>query len=238
VRRAGLRLLLAWALLAGAPARAEIVRSEGEGAAPIAAGAAAARASALEAALSDAVWQVAARLAGAPSSPAAEQALRAALGPSPSRLAQGYRELDQYERPGPEGRELGVRVEARVDAGAVAEALRRAGLLAAQAEAPGLGASARVVVEPLPAWPALAAVRRRLLELGARRVAPERAEPEHVVLSIESDRSSRALVDALVASPPPGVAVISIGERNGVPAIRLEAAPGAFEPIDTPAAKR
>lgn len=238
MRRASFRLLLAWLLLAGAAARAEIVRSEGEGTAPITAGAAAARASALEAALSDAVWQVAARLAGGPSSPAAEQALRAALGPSPSRLAQGYRELDRFERPGPQGREIGVRVEARVDAGAVADALRRAGLLAAQAEAPAFAAGARLVVEPLPAWPALAAVRRRLLEIGARRVAPERAEPEHVVLSIESDRSSRALVDALVASPPPGVSVIPIGERNGVPAIRLETAPDVVAPIDTPAAKR
>ena len=221
--------LAAGALLASSSARAEIVRAEGEGSALIPGAAAASpRAAALKAALADAVWVVAERLAGRASGPAAEEALAAALGPDPARLAQSYRELGQSERPGPEGRELIVRVEARVDAGSVAEALRRAGLLAERASPPPAGAGARLVVEPLPPWPLLSAVRKRLVELGARRVSPERAEPSGVVLSFESDRSAGGLVEALIASPPPGVSVVPIGDRDGAPAIRLEALPASL----------
>jgi hypothetical protein len=81
------------------------------------------------------------------------------------------------------------------------------------------------VVEPLPAWPLLAAVEKRLVELGARRVTPERAEPSAVVLSLDSDRSSGWLAEALIASPPPGVSVVPVGDRNGAPAVRLQAVP-------------
>jgi len=233
------RLALLLGLLAAAGAsRAEIVRSEGEGAALLAAaGGAAPHAAALQAALRDAALRVATGLSGRAPSEAARAALEAALGPEPARFAQGYRELGQYERPGPGGRELVVQVEARIDAAGVADALRQAGLLAATT-APGGGASGRVVVEPLPDWPSLEAVLQRLVELGARRAAPERAEPGRVVLAIESDRSEGALVAALVASPPPGVTVRSTGDRNGMPAIRLERAPEVLQPIDTPAAKR
>jgi hypothetical protein len=229
VRRFALAWLGVLALLASAPAGAEIVRAEGEGSAPITGVAAPSpRAAALKAALADAVRAVAERLAGTASGPAAEEALRAALGPDPARFAQSYRDLGQSERPGPEGRELIVRVEARVDAGSVAEALRRAGLLAERASPPMAGSGSRLVVEPLPPWPLLSAVRKRLVELGARRVSPERAEPSGVVLSIESDRSAGGLVEALIASPPPGVSVVPIGDRDGAPAIRLEALPASL----------
>jgi hypothetical protein len=216
--------VLAALLLAGAPLRAEIVRAQGEGSAPIPGAATPSpREAALQAALADAVEGVAARLAGRAASPAAEQARRAALGPDPGRFAQGYREVERSERPGPAGRELVVRVEARVDAGAVREALRAAGLLAAPAAPSAGGAGARLVIEPLPAWPLLAAVERRLVELGARRVTPERADPSAVVLALDSDRSSGWLVEELIASPPPGVSVVPVGDRNGAPAVRLEA---------------
>jgi hypothetical protein len=222
--------VLAGLLLASAPADGEVVRSQGEGSAPITGAAAPSpREAALQAALADAVQGVAVRLAGRASSPAAEQALRDALGPDPARFAQGFRELERSERPGPEGRELVVRVEARVDASAVREALRAAGLLAARA-APSAtaGGGARLVIEPLPAWPLLAAVEKRLVELGARRVTPERAEPAAVVLSLDSDRSSGWLVEELIASPPPGVSVVPVGDRNGAPAVRLEAVPASL----------
>ena len=111
---------------------------------------------------------------GGPPAPGAEQALLEALGPNPARFAQSYRELGQFERPGPEGREVVVRVEARIETNAVAAALGRAGLLAASASAPSAGAGSRLVIEPLPAWPLLHAVQKRLSELGARRVTPER----------------------------------------------------------------
>jgi hypothetical protein len=219
------------ALLAAAPARAEIVRAQGEGSAPITGVATPSpREAALRAALADAVQGVAERLAGRAASPAAEAALRTALGPDPARFAQGYREVERSERPGPAGRELVVRVEARVDAGAVREALRGAGLLAARAApSPTTGESgSRLVIEPLPAWPLLAAVEKRLVELGARRVTPERAGPSAVVLSLDSDRSSGWLVEELIASPPPGVSVVPVGERNGAPAVRLEAVPASL----------
>jgi hypothetical protein len=218
--------LLAALLLGSAPVRAEVVRAQGEGSAPITGAAAATpREAALQAALADAVQGVAERLAGRAASPAAEEALRAALGPDPARFAQGYREVERSERPGPAGRELVVRVEARVDAGAVREALRAAGLLAARAAPAASGGGSRLVIEPLPTWPLLAAVEKRLVELGARRVTPERAEPSGVVLSLDSDRSSGWLVEELIASPPPGVSVVPVGDRNGAPAVRLEAVP-------------
>jgi hypothetical protein len=227
--RAGLAVLAALGWLAVVPAQAEIVRSVGEGSARLSGEAASApRAAALEAALADAVRAVAERLAGRASGPAAEQALLSALGPDPARFAQSYRERDSSERPGPEGRELVVRVEAQVDASAVAAALGRAGLLAERPAPARSGAGARLVVEPLPPWPLLGAVEKRLAELGARRVVPESAEPEAVVLSFESDRAAGWLVEELIASPPPGVSVIPIGERNGAPAVRLEAVPASL----------
>jgi hypothetical protein len=209
-------------LLFAAPAGAESVRAEGEGSAPLV-GTASPRDAAREAALADAVRSVAEGLAGRATGPRAEQALLEALGPNPARFAQSYRELGQFERPGPAGRELVVRVEARIETNAVAAALSRAGLLAASASAPSAGAGSRLVIEPLPAWPLLHAVQKRLAELGARRVTPERAAPGGVVLALDADRSAGALVQELLASPPPGVAVIPLGERGGVPAIRLEA---------------
>jgi hypothetical protein len=223
-------LVLAALLLGSVPARAEIVRSEGEGSAPIpGATAPSPREAALQAALADAVQGVAARLAGRPADPAAEASLRSALGPDPARFAQGFRELERSERPGPAGRELVVRVEARVDAGAVRDALRGAGLLAARAAPSTAGGSgSRLVIEPLPAWPLLAAVEKRLVELGVRRVTPERAEPSAVVLALDSDRSSGWLVEELIASPPPGVSVVPVGDRDGAPAVRLEAVPASL----------
>jgi hypothetical protein len=223
--------LLAALLLAAAPGRAEIVRAEGEGSArlPGTGAGATPHEAALQAALADAALAVASRLAGRPADPAAEAALRSALGPDPARFAQGFREVERSERPGPAGRELVVRVEARVDAGAVREALRGAGLLAAQAAPPARARDgSRLVIEPLPAWPLLAAVEKRLVELGARRVTPERAGPSSVVLAVDSERSSGRLVEELIAAPPPGVAVMSIGDRDGAPAVRLEARPAGL----------
>src|SRR5262245_36190607 len=169
MKRGGLAVLPLLLLLA-AGTRAELVRSEGEGSAPLAGAAPTPRAAALQAALADAVLGVAEQLAGRTSGPDAEAALRAALAPDPARFAQGYRELEASERPGPEGRALVVRVEARVDASAVADALRSKGLLAARPAPSWAGGSARLVIEPLPAWPLLGAVRKRLVELGARHV--------------------------------------------------------------------
>jgi hypothetical protein len=237
-------LLLAL-LLAAAGAAAEVVRSQGEGTAPLpGAPGTTPRAAALEQALANAVRRVADELLGAAPGPVADAAIEGALGPAPQRFAQGYRELGARERARADGsgRELVVRIEARVDRARVAEALQRAGLLANVTPVAPEDGGTRVVVEPLPAWPALAAVERRLVELGARRVSPERAEPGRVVLTVESDHAVSALVARLVASPPPGVSVIPLGERDGAPAIRLEAAAapsvGGAAPIDTPAAKR
>ena len=225
MRRRSLVLGVALALvLLAAPAGAESVRAEGEGSSPLE-GVASPRNAALQAALADAVRSVAEGLAGRATGPRAEQALLEALGPDPARFAQSFRELGQFERPGPEGRELVVRVEARIETNTVAAALGRAGLLAASAAPPSAGAASRLVIEPLPAWPLLEAVTKRLTELGARRVIPERATPGGVVLALDADRSASSLLQELMASPPPGVSVIPLGERGGAPAIRLERVP-------------
>lgn len=233
------------ALAVAAAAGAQPVRSVGTGTAPLpGAPGSAPRAAALEAALADAVLRVAAGLAGDANDPAAEAALREALGPNPGRFALSYRSVSEVERAGAHasGREIAVTIEAQVDRMRVEAALRRAGLLAAQAAPPTADSPRRIVVEPLPAWPALAAVRRRLVELGARRVQLERVEPERAVLAIEGGRSAASLAAALASSPPPGVSVQSSGDRDGAPRIRLESvAPpigDAAPPIDTPAAKR
>jgi hypothetical protein len=240
VRRALAALVLALGLAGGAAA--EAVRSEGVGTAPLpgAPGGPAPRAAALEAALADAALRVAETLAGKARDPAAAAALREALGPNPGRFAVGYRSVSEVERTRAEasGREIAVTVEAQIDRSRVEAALRRAGLLAAQAVPPPPETALRIVVEPLPSWPALSALRRRLVELGARRVQLERVEPERAVLAFEATRSAAQLVAAVSASPPPGVTVTSDGERDGAPRIRLDSVSAAPAPIDTPAAKR
>ncbi len=233
------------AIALAAAAHAETVRSEGVGTAPLPGAAGAApRSAALAAALEDAVQRVAAGLAGSAPSPAAAAALREALGPDPARFAVSYRGLSEVERNRPDasGRELAVSVEAVVDRGLVAEALRRAGLLAAQAEVPPADAARRIVLEPVPSWRALIALRQRLVELGARRVTLERVEPTRAVLDVEAERGAASLLRAALQDPPPGISIEANGEQDGAPRIRLHelaigrsADPGA---IDTPAAKR
>jgi hypothetical protein len=232
--------VLAFAFGAGA----QPLRSEGVGSAPLpAAPGVSARSVALEAALANAVEQAAAELARGVASAPGEPALREAIGPSPGRFVLSYRKVSEVERTRAtgSGREIAVTVEAQVDRGRIADALRRAGLLAAAAPPAG-ATSTRLVVEPVPGWPSLAALRRRLVELGARQVQIERVEPERVVLAIEGGRSAASLVSAVAASPPPGVAVHPSGDRDGAPRIRLErlAMPPAeaLPPIDTPPPKR
>lgn len=240
MRRALAAGLLAFALAAAAGAQP--VRSEGTGTAPLpGAPGSSPRATAVEAALSDAVLRVAAALAG---DAGAEVALRGALGPNPGRFALSYRSVSELERAGAQAsaREIVVTIEAQVDRTRVEAALRRAGLLAVQAAPAIAGSPRRIVIEPLPSWPALSAVRRRLVELGAGRVQLERVEPGRAVLSVGGERSVPSLVSALAAAPPPGVSVQAGGDRDGAPSIRLESlAPAAGDappPIDTPAAKR
>jgi hypothetical protein len=226
---------LGTALALGGASRAEPVRSEGRGSAPLpgAAGSSPRRV-ALAAALSDAVERVACALVGGAPSPAAEAALRDALGPDPGRFALSYRSLSEVERTRTDapGREVVVSIEAQVERARVGDALRRAGLLAAQAAGPPPDAARRVVIEPVPSWPTLEAFRRRLLALGARQAQLERVEPTRAVLVVEGDRSAASLVAAVAASPPPGVSVRSEGQHEGAVRIRLEgepvkAAPGA-----------
>jgi hypothetical protein len=168
VRRALAAGLLA--LVVGAAAGAQSVRSSGVGTAPLpGAPGVPPRAAALEAALANAVERVAAELAGGAEGKAAEAALREALGPNPGRFALSYRSVSEIERARAQapGREIAVTIEAQVDRTRVEGALRRAGLLAEQAAPPRADGAHRIVVEPLPSWPALTALRRRLEELGA-----------------------------------------------------------------------
>jgi hypothetical protein len=226
VRLAAGALAAALALLAPvAPAAAQGLRAEGRGTAPLPAEAGRSpRNEALAAALADAVEGAARGLVGGAADPAAQGAVREALGPDPARFAQGYRRLSEQERAradGP-GRELVVIVEAQIDAAQLSEALRRAGLLATQAAPPPLDPARRIVIEPVPSWGALEALRGRLRELGAAGVRLERVEPERAVLVLEGERSAASLVAALAAAPPLGVGVRALGEHDGSPRLRLD----------------
>jgi hypothetical protein len=228
----------------GASAHAETVAAEGVGRAPLTgADRVAPRAAALEAALRAAVRSVAADLAGTSADPSGEAALDEALGKAPARFATSYRKRAEQEAKGAGGRpELVVTVDARVDRAGVAAALRRAGLLPEAAPAPFAEAQLeRIVIEPVPPWPALTALRRRFVELGARRAVLALVEPGRVVIAVEG-RSAETLARAAVADPPPGMRVAAAGELDGAPRLRLESAPLAPSEapgaIDTPAAKR
>jgi hypothetical protein len=241
------RALALAALLLGiaAGAAAEAVRSEGVGSAPIpGAPGVAPRSLALDAALANAVERVAAELLRGGARPPRERELREALAPNPGRFALSYRSVSETERPRAtgSGREVAVTIEAQVDRTRLADVLRRAGLLASASASEGAAPLLRIVIEPAPAWPSLAALRRRLVQLGARQTQLERVEPERVVLVIDGAPSAARLVADVAASPPPGVAVHLAGEADGVPRIRLESVPTApaeaLPPIDTPPPKR
>lgn len=242
MRSALLALLAALALPPGAAA--EAVRSEGLGTAPLPGRPGVSpRAAALEAALVDAVLDVAQALVGPTTGPAAESALREALGPAPARFALTYRTVSEREQARPDGvgRELAVTIEAQVDRTRLADALRRAGLLPERAAPAPPGGVQRIVLEPAPTWPALTTLRRRLVELGAQHVQVALVEPDRVVLAIEG-RSAESLVRAVASAPPPGIRVELSGTHEGAPRIRLESVPIAPAqlpaPIDTPAEKR
>lgn len=221
-------LLLLLAALTLAPnASAEAVRSEGVGAVVLAGSlSGAARAAALEAALEDAVHKVAETLVGRSTGPAAEAALRDALDPDPARFVLTYRTLSEREqaRPKGSGRELAVTIEAQVDRTRLVDALRRAGLLAERAAPTPPDGAQRLVLEPVPPWPSLTALRRRLVELGAQQVQLALVEPDRVVLVIEG-RSAESLVRAVISAPPPGILVELDGAHQGSPRIRLESVP-------------
>jgi hypothetical protein len=234
------------ALAATPGAHAEAVRSEGVGTVLLAGSVgASARAAAQEAALVDAVRKVAETLAGPTRGPAAENALAKALGPDPTRFVLTYRKVSEREqaaaRPKSAGRELAVTIEAQVDRARLADALRRAGLLAERAAPISQGGSQRIVLEPVPSWSALAILRRRFVELGAQQVLLAQVEPGRVVLAIEG-RSAESLARAVASAPPPGIWVEQTGGYEGAPRMRLESVPIAPAagpgPIDTPAEKR
>jgi hypothetical protein len=134
-----------------------------------------------------------------------------------------------------------VTIEAQVDRARLADALRRAGLLPERAAPAPPGGVQRIVLEPVPTWPALTTLRRRLVELGAQHVQVALVEPDRVVLAIEG-RSAESLVRAVASAPPPGILVELSGTHEGAPRIRLESvliAPAQLPaPIDTPAEKR
>lgn len=224
-RVVGLGLLAAVALTLAAAAHAERVAAQGVGTAALpGTPGRSPRSEALDAALANAVEQVAFGLVGGASDPAAARAVRDALGAKPGRFAQGYRSLSEQERAGAEGAgaQIEVRIEAQVDRERVADALREAGLLAVQAAPPPPDAARRIVVEPVPSWTALEAVRRRLVELGAAQARLERVGAERAVLVIEGERSAASLVSALVASPPPGATVAASGQLAGSPRVRID----------------
>lgn len=247
MRRIG-TLLAAFAVLvwAGAAAAGEqVIRVEVVGAVPagdLAPAGIPIRQAALEEGLTEAVARVARDLVAAGPAPKggptaqpptdAEDWLTL-LGGSADDYALGYRVLeDRGERPAlllndPKVKtEYEVLVEVHVDADRVAQRLRAAGLLAA---APTSGADHQLtlVLEPLPSWGALVAIQKQLEATSGVKATPERFSAGSAALRVVAPGDPAAVVERLVAAPPPGISLSPEPGAGGERRLRIvEAPPG------------
>ena len=187
------------------------------------------RRAALDEALLEAVARVArdeARTAGEPAAeslplPTQPRGWMALLGGSPADYALEYRLLeDRGERrallvadPDVET-EYVVLAEVRVDVDRVRAGLRAAGVLP-QAPTAVPGQTLRVVVQPLPSYAALLALREALAREPGSRVVPERFEPGRAVLRMETHRSAAAVLGQLRARLPEGIELGRVRVREG-----------------------
>lgn len=240
-------LLLAWA--GGARAGEQVVRVETVGAVPSGAQAPSGvpiRQAALEEALTEAVARVARDLVAAGPAPKGGAATQepteaddwlSLLGGSADDYALGYRVLeDRGERPAllvrdPKAKtEYEVLVEVHVDADRVAQRLRAVGLLAAPSSG-GQSHELTLVLEPLPSWHAIVAIRQALEATQGVHAIPSRFSAAGVALRLEAPGNPGALVDQLVASPPPGISLSPDGGGPGQRQLHLvETPPAASDP--------
>lgn len=252
----GLLLLGGFLLVGAAAARAgeQVIRVETVGAVP--AGALAPpgipiRQAALEAALTEAVARVARDLvsAGPPPKggattpePTDPNDWLSLLGGSADDYTLGYRVLeDRGERPAllvhdPNAKtEYEVLAEVHVDADRVSKRLRAVGLLA-PLPAGGDSHMLTLVLEPLPSWHAITAVRQALEANDGVEAIPSRFSAAGVALRVEAPGNPGTLVDRLVASPPPGITLSPDGASPGQRQLHLVEAPAAPAPPGAPPA--
>ena len=206
----------AWLAAAPTPASAEVRRVQVEGRAPEGA-AGPPRQAALQAALLEAVTEVAGQLlaeAGTPAEPGAEGA---ALGRDPTAYVVRYQVLGEAAGEA----DPALVAEVFVDADRVGDRLRTAGLLAPAPAAVAPEGFALEVREPA-SYEALAALRRHLVgTLGARRAVPELFEPGRAVLRVEAPGGPGAVAARLRAAPPPGWRVETLEQGPGQLVVRL-----------------
>jgi hypothetical protein len=129
------------------------------------------------------------------------------------------------------------RLEVLVDGDRVLAALRAAGLALAPGDAAAGGAVRIAVAAPYDAA-ALAALRARLVSLGAASVVPRRYAAEEVVLEVRG-LAADVLVGRLASEPPAGyVAEAELSEADASALrVRLVLASGAAPARQTPAAR-
>jgi hypothetical protein len=252
----GFRGLLAASLVlavaGGAVAGEQVIRVEVVGAVPagdLAPAGVPIRQAALEEALTEAVARVARDLVSAGPAPKggpttqppsdAEDWLTL-LGGSADDYALGYRVLeDRGERPAlllndPKVKtEYEVLVEVHVDADRVARRLRAVGLLAA-APPSGAGHQLILVLEPLPSWGALMAIQSQLEATSGVHATPQRFSAGQAALRLDAPGDPGALVDRLVAAPPPGLTLSPEAGTGGERRLRVVEAPPGRGATPTP----
>ena len=257
--------LLAVGTEAGAASTAEMRRMESVGVAALAGGKPSRvppRDRAVRTALADAVRRVAidllgpAAVAAAEAPPDSPEALEMnallgdALGSDPLKYTTRFRILeDRGERPAlfiedPEVvTEYVIVLESHVDVGRVHESLARSGLVAV----PSGDASRvrmRVVVEMVDGaqgYGAYAALREALLGVrGVHSALPVELERGRAILEVEAERETRALLDELLESLPPGLAVTPLFTEAESLTLRIQrtAVAPASGAIDTRTRKR
>jgi hypothetical protein len=262
LRRTAWLAAIAFAVaMAGAPARAELVRVETVGSVPLGAaskGGATARQAALEAGVRDAVEHAAQDLATQAGSSASPDAIRAALGSDLLVYAATFRILeDRGERaplleqsPGAQ-KEYVVTVEAHVDRARVRSRLAAAGLLGAPVE-PGSRRALRIAFEGVDSYPLWERIERALGARGGA-VRPLEFSRGRIVAEVETEEASGNVIGRLGTALGEAIEVRSAGMEGETLLVAIaprvapesappaEAPPGpagpAGEPAPTPAAR-
>ena len=233
----GIVAVVVGALLFAAPASAASQRVEAIGAVPAERG----RPGAVRAGLEEAVRIVVRRLLSLPEDEALGNWRKLVGGGKARDYTIRYRVLDDLgERAAllidaeASPREYVVVVEATIDRDALRAALVAQGAIAAPQAAPSTGpARARLVVEPVDGYPALAALEQRLEALGAGPVVPRSFSAGRAEYEIAVPGRPEALLDALRDRPPAGTRVRPIGASGGELRLQLESLAPLSAPLGT-----
>lgn len=249
--RAAVVAALAAALLAAAPAGAEVRRYAVVGAVPIdpEKPLAVPRQAALQAALREAVALAARGLVqeatGTEPTPDANAAAPTLPG-APSEFVVSYRVLEDrgeqdrlptVETPagqpaGPAGREYVLLAEVQIDLDRVREGLESAGTLVSEAAAPRSGPF-RLEILGIPSPATWTAVREALSRAGARTVVPVEIEAGRALVDVDAALGPERTLALVVPRPlPDGLGLESLGFEAGLYRVRVRPLPPpAPEPL-------